>query len=67
MYDAIATVDRDRRKADYAIVQHAIARELPIFPLWQVRIPDAYRSYVHGIAPAPMGSTFWNAWSWTLH
>lgn len=66
MYGALATVDRNRRKADYAIVQGAIARELPIFPLWQVRIPDAYRTYVHGIAPAPMGSTFWNAWTWTL-
>ena len=66
MYDALATVDRNRRKADYAIVQAAIARELPVFPLWQVRIPDAYRTYVHGIAPAPMGSTFWNAWTWTL-
>lgn len=66
MYDALATVEHGRRKADYAIVQRAIARELPIFPLWQVRIPDAYRAYVHGIAPAPMGSTFWNAWSWSV-
>ena len=64
--DALATVDRPRRKADYAIVQRAIAAELPIFTLWQVRIPDAYRTYVHGIAPAPGGSTFWNAWSWSI-
>ncbi len=63
---AIATVDRSRRKADYAVVQRAIARDVPIFPLWQVRIPDAYRTYVHGIAPAPSGSTFWNAWKWTI-
>jgi peptide/nickel transport system substrate-binding protein len=66
MRDALNTVDRARRKADYAIVQRAIARDLPIFTLWQVRIPDAYRSYVHGIAPAPEGSTFWNAWSWRI-
>ncbi|MFZ0030805.1 MAG: peptide ABC transporter substrate-binding protein [Candidatus Cybelea sp.] len=64
--DALATVDRRRRKGDYAVVQHAIAAELPIFTLWQVRIPDAYRIYVHGIAPAPGGSTFWNAWSWEI-
>lgn len=64
--DALATVDRPRRKADYAVVQRAIAAELPIFTLWQVRIPDAYRTYVHGIAPAPGGSTFWNAWSWSI-
>jgi peptide/nickel transport system substrate-binding protein len=66
MYDALATVDRARRRSDYATVQRAIARELPIFPLWQVRIPDAYRTYVRGVAPAPMGSTFWNAWSWRI-
>jgi peptide/nickel transport system substrate-binding protein len=64
--NALATVDRTRRKLDYAIVQRAIARELPIFTLWQVRIPDAYRKYVHGISPAPGGSTFWNAWSWRI-
>lgn len=64
MQNALATVSRATRKADYAIVQHAIARDLPIFTLWQVRIPDAYRRYVHGIAPSPAGSSFWNAWSW---
>ncbi len=66
MHDAIATIERSRRAADYAIVQAAIARDLPVFPLWQVRIPDAYRTYVHGIAPSPSGSTFWNAWSWSI-
>ncbi len=64
--DALANVSRARRKADYAIVQRSIARDLPIFTLWQVRIPDAFRTYVHGIEPAPGGSTFWNAWSWRI-
>ena len=64
--DAIATMPRDRRKGDYAIVQREIVKDLPIFTLWQVRIPNAYRSYVHGILPAPGGSTFWNAWNWRL-
>lgn len=63
---AIATVDRKRRIADYAVVQRAIAAQLPTFTLWQVRIPDAYRAYVRGIAPSPNGSTFWNAWSWSI-
>lgn len=66
MRDAMNTVLRDRRRADYAVVQRAIAAQLPVFTLWQVQIPDAYRSYVHGIAPSPAGSTFWNAWSWTI-
>ncbi len=63
---ALATVDRSRRKADYATIQHAIVRDLPTFTLWQVRIPNAFQTYVRGIAPAPFGSTFWNAWSWRL-
>ncbi|HEY6449725.1 MAG TPA: peptide ABC transporter substrate-binding protein [Candidatus Cybelea sp.] len=66
MRDALSTVDRMRREADFAIVQRAIARDLPIRTLWQVRVPNAYRTYVHGIAPAPGGSTFWNVWSWGI-
>ncbi len=66
MRDAMANVDRRRRSADYSLVQRAIATALPVFTLWQVRIPDAYRTYVHGIAPSPSGSTFWNAWSWRI-
>ena len=66
MKGALTTVDQTRRKADYAIVQRAIARDLPVFPLWEVRIPDAYRTYVRGVAPPTGGSTFWNAWSWRL-
>ena len=66
MNAARATVDRSRRTAQYAIVQRAVARDLPVFVLWQVRLPDAYRTYVRGIAPPTGGSTFWNAWSWSL-
>lgn len=66
MRDAMNTVDTQRRRSDYAVVQRAIASRLPIFALWQVQIPNAYRSNVRGIAPSPAGSTFWNAWSWTI-
>lgn len=64
--DALSTVDRMRRKSDYAVVARQIVRDLPVFTLWQVRIPNAYRTYVHGVAPSPGGSTFWNAWSWRI-
>ncbi|MBV9719851.1 MAG: peptide ABC transporter substrate-binding protein [Candidatus Eremiobacteraeota bacterium] len=64
--DALDNAQRSRRASDYAVVQREIVRDLPFFTLWQVRIPDVYRSYVRGIAPAPNGSTFWNAWSWRL-
>lgn len=67
MYAADATYDQAKRKADYAIVQQALVSELPVFTLWQVRMPDAYNSHLHGVKPSPFGSEFWNAWSWTIH
>jgi len=66
MTDALLTYDRARRIADYSVVQRRIASELPILPLWQVRMPDAYRTRLHGVSPSPAGSAFWNAWTWTL-
>jgi peptide/nickel transport system substrate-binding protein len=66
MGHALGTTDRVRRTADYAVVQRAIAGDLPVFTLWQVRIPNAYRPYLSGVAPSPAGSTFWNASKWTL-
>jgi peptide/nickel transport system substrate-binding protein len=66
MHDALRTYDRARRIRDYAIVQREVARDLPEFSLWQVRMPNAYSKRLHGVSPSPFGSAFWNAWSWTL-
>lgn len=65
-HDALRSYDRRRRIADYAAVQREVVRDLPELTLWQVSMPDAYRTRLHGVAPSPCGSTFWNAWSWTL-
>ena len=66
MHDALLTFDQARRKADYAIVQRELVRDLPELTLWQVRMPDAYRTNVEGINPSVAGSTFWNAWTWRI-
>jgi len=66
MRDALSTFDVARRKRDYAIVQEQMLRDLPIFPLWEVKRPDAYTPRLHGFSTSPLGSTYWNAWSWTL-
>ena len=66
MYAADATYDQAQRKTDYAIVQQILESQLPVFTLWQVRMPDAYNEHLRGVAPSPFGSEFWNAWSWTL-
>ncbi len=66
MHDALLTFDQARRKADYAIVQRELVRDLPEFTLWQVRMPNAYRNGLEGVNPSVAGSTFWNAQSWRL-
>jgi len=66
MEDALARYDPSERARDYAVIQREIVRELPFLTLWQVRMPDAYRTRLHGVAPAPFGSIFWNAWKWYL-
>ncbi|MGZ3506229.1 MAG: ABC transporter substrate-binding protein [Vulcanimicrobiaceae bacterium] len=66
MHEALQHVDQTQRARDYAIVQHELQRDLPEITLWQVRMPDAYRTRLRGIAPSPAGSTFWNAWTWKV-
>jgi peptide/nickel transport system substrate-binding protein len=66
MYDALATFDEARRAKDYAIVQEELVHDIPLLPLWQVKRPDAYTNRLHGVSPSPAGSTFWNAWAWSL-
>ena len=61
MQDALRSYDRSRRRRDYAAVQAILRRDLPELTLWQVRMPVAFRRGLHGVAPSPFGSTFWNA------
>ena len=66
LHDALRTFDRARRTRDYAVVQSEIRSDLPELTLWQVRMPDAYRGTLRNFSPSPLGSTFWNAWRWSL-
>ena len=66
MHDALKTLDRASRRRDYAVVQRELVRDIPELTLWQVRMPDAFRVRVKNVAPSPAGSTFWNAWSWSI-
>jgi peptide/nickel transport system substrate-binding protein len=49
--DALAHYDIPTRKADYAIVQRATARDVPYVHLWWPRAIEAYNSDLHGFAP----------------
>jgi len=66
MHAALLTTDRAERTRDYAVVQTELIKDLPELTLWQVQMPNAYRQRLHGLAPSPFGSVFWNAWQWTL-
>jgi len=66
IHDALYSNDRARRKRDYAIVARGLHDDLPMLPLYQVEMPNAYRNTLHGFAPSPFGSEFWNAYAWTI-
>ena len=67
IHDALAFNDRARRTRDYATVARGLHDDLPMLALYQVEMPNAYREGLHGFAPSPFGSEFWNAYAWTLH
>jgi hypothetical protein len=61
--DALAHYDIPTRKADYAIVQRATARDVPYVHLWWPRAIEAYNSDLHGFAPNGIVETA-NAYRW---
>ncbi|MDQ2992547.1 MAG: peptide ABC transporter substrate-binding protein, partial [Candidatus Eremiobacteraeota bacterium] len=66
MADALATLDRTRRKADYAIVQEQLALDVPtIFISWR-KEPYVYNTDLKGYTPSPVISSFWNPWEYSI-
>jgi peptide/nickel transport system substrate-binding protein len=51
--DALGTFDQARRNRDYAIVQAAIARDVPLVMLWQTREVEALPARLHGFTGSP--------------
>jgi len=51
--DALATPDETRRKRDYALVQRAVARDVPFVALWQTREIEALPVDLHGFRGSP--------------
>jgi peptide/nickel transport system substrate-binding protein len=66
MNDALATVDWERRKKDYYIVQEELAEQLPTIVLSFAHAPIAYNSDLRGFAPSPVISFFWNPWEYAI-
>jgi len=51
--DALVATDPQRRKRDYALVQRALARDVPFVALWQTREIEALPADLHGFRGSP--------------
>ncbi|MFN2529023.1 MAG: peptide ABC transporter substrate-binding protein [Candidatus Baltobacteraceae bacterium] len=66
MNDALATVDQNRRKADYLIVQQEMAKDVPTIILYFVKEPYVYNTDLEGFTPSPVISPFWNPQEYSI-
>ena len=62
--DALVSSDEQRRKADYALVQRAIARDVPFVALWQTREIEVLPADLHGFRGSPE-TPFFGVEGWT--
>lgn len=63
---ALQTYDQARRASLYAQIQRRLNQDLPYVPLvWEQRI-YAVNTDLHGFAPEPIYSDFWNVQDWQI-
>jgi peptide/nickel transport system substrate-binding protein len=63
---ATASYDQAVRKPLYALIQGRLSRDVPYLPLlWEGRI-YAVNTDLHGFAPAPGSTDFWNVETWQI-
>ena len=64
--DELQTIDQNRRKADFAIIQQQLALDVPtIFISW-TKEPFVYNTDLKGYKPSPVISSFWNPWEYSI-
>jgi peptide/nickel transport system substrate-binding protein len=66
MNDALKTIDQNRRKRDYVIVQQQLALDVPTIILYFRRVPYVYNSDLKGFDPSPVLSGFWDPWNYSI-
>lgn len=66
MNDALQTLDHDRRKHDYEIVQQQMAKDVPSIILFFWKEPYLYNTDLKGFTPSPVISAFWNPWEYSI-
>lgn len=63
---ALARYDRAARKAAYRQIQRIVATDLPMIPVWFEQMQDVANIDLQNYKPAHAGSSFWNAWQWSI-
>ncbi|MDQ2680948.1 MAG: peptide ABC transporter substrate-binding protein [Candidatus Eremiobacteraeota bacterium] len=66
MNDALQTLDQNRRKGDYKIVQQQMAIDVPTIILYFSRTPFTYNTDLQGFKPSPVISPFWNPQEYSI-
>jgi peptide/nickel transport system substrate-binding protein len=66
MADALSTLDQNRRKADYKIVQQQMAIDVPSIILYFVKEPYVYNTDLKGFTVSPVISPFWNPQEYSI-
>ncbi len=64
--DALTTLDRARRKADYDVVQQQMAIDVPTIILYFWKDIYIYNDDLKGFTPSPVISAFWNPWEYSI-
>jgi len=64
--DALSTIDQGRRKADYAIVQREMTRDVPTIIISFRKEPYVYNTDLRGFTPSPVISAFWDPWEYSI-
>jgi len=63
---ALDRFDRSGRRTAYARIQAIIARDLPMIPIWFEQMQDVANIDLQNYKPVHAGSSFWNAWQWSI-
>ncbi|TAM58642.1 peptide ABC transporter substrate-binding protein [bacterium] len=66
MNDALQTIDRARRKADYRVVQEQLLRDVPTIIFFFSREVFVYNTDFTGFSPSPVISPFYNTQAYAI-
>ncbi|MDQ2865685.1 MAG: peptide ABC transporter substrate-binding protein [Candidatus Eremiobacteraeota bacterium] len=63
---ALGTLDRNKRKAYYKIVQQQMALDVPTIIMYFWKDIYLYNNDLKGFTPSPVISAFWNPWEYSI-